>query len=50
MENKNEHKVIPLYETYAVLDHSRENKKEHISMPSHNSVKEAKTWVDNNEL
>ena len=49
MKNKNNKSVNPVFETYAILDHSHRDKTTNVCIPSEQAVSDAKDWVDLNE-
>ena len=45
---RNKKSITPEYETLALADSKRKDKKTNMSMPSLDAVKAAKDWVDDN--
>lgn len=48
--DKKDETVTPLFETLAVLEQNAKTPEAKVSLPSRAAVKQAKDWVDENEL
>ena len=46
---QNKKSITPQYETLALANSQRKDKKTNMSMPSLEAVEEAKKWVDDNQ-
>jgi len=46
---KSKKDITPQYETLALADSKRKDRKTNMSMPSVEAVKQAKDWVDENQ-